>query len=124
MLKTVEKFFLEKAALVPEGLDSLPTNWLAALPGILWAMRKPHWTRLPFFIDRVAMVDGVLLLHFAQELPNTENRLTAWDKIRIAVNAAVYPSRWRPLSRRHRAELWRQHPELRPLLEPPKPEVM
>jgi len=32
--------FLEKAALVPEGLDSLPTNWLAALPGILWAMRN------------------------------------------------------------------------------------
>ena len=124
VLKSVEKFFLEKAALVPEGLDSLPTNWLAALPGILWAMRKPHWTRLPFFIDRVAMVDGVLLLHFAQELPNTENRLTAWDKIRIAVNAAVYPSRWRPLSQRHRAELWHQHPELRPLLEPPKPEVM
>lgn len=124
VLKTVQTFFLEKAALVPEGLDILPTDWLAALPGILWTMRKPHWTRLPFFIDRVAMADGALLLHFAQELPNPENRLTAWDKIRITVNSAVYPSRWRPLSRRHRAELWLRHPELRPLLEPPKPEVM
>ena len=87
------------------------------MPGILWGLRKPHWTRLPYFIDRVTVENGLLLLHFAQEQPNPENRLTSWDKIRIAVNAGLYPSRWRPLDRRLRVELRLQHPELLPLLD-------
>ena len=117
VLKAVNRFFLEKAAMVPEGLEALPTCWLAALPGILWGLRKPHWTRLPYFIDRVTVENGLLLLHFAQEQPNPENRLTSWDKIRIAVNAGLYPSRWRPLDRRLRVELRLRHPELLPLLD-------
>jgi len=124
LLKTVGRFFLEKAAMVPEGLESLPTCWLAALPGILWGLRKPHWARLPYFIDRVSVENGLLLMHFAQEQPNAEIRVSAWDKIRIAVNAGLYPSRWRPLNRRLRAELRLRHPELRPLLEAPAQEMI
>jgi energy-coupling factor transporter ATP-binding protein EcfA2 len=124
VLKAASRFFLEKAAMVPEGLESLPTCWLAALPGILWGLRKPHWAKLPYFINRVAVENGLLLLHFEQEQPNPEQRLTSWDKIRIAVNAGLYPSRWRPLNRRLRVELRLTHPELRPLLDAPAQEMI
>jgi len=36
-------FFLSKCCLVPEGLETLPNCWLAALPGILWSTRRKHW---------------------------------------------------------------------------------
>lgn len=113
-LRRVSAFFLSKACLVPEGLNTLPDCWLVALPGILWSLRKPHWTKLPFFISRVAVVDGALALEFAQEQRESTDRVTAWDKVRIALNARLYPSRWRPLSRWHRAQLRQLHPELLP----------
>jgi hypothetical protein len=71
-------------------------------------MRKPHWTKLPFFIDQVSVAEGVLILEFAQELPEDTDRLTAWDKIRIQVNASIYPNRWRDLSAWHKAQLWQR----------------
>jgi hypothetical protein len=123
VLKSVQRFFLGKAAMVPEGLESLPTCWLAALPGILWGLRKPHWSRLPYFISQVTMQKGVLLLQFAQEQSNPDKRVTVWDKIRIAVNAGIYPSRWRPFSRQLEAELRLRHPELRSLLNSPGQEL-
>lgn len=104
-LNEVAAFFRSEAAMAPAGLDTLAMCWLAALPGILRKLKKPHWTHLSFLIDRVAVKDGLLLLHFAQEQPNPEGRLTAWDRIRIAVNASLYPSAWRPLSPRHRQRL-------------------
>jgi hypothetical protein len=101
----------------------LPECWLAALPGILWGVRKPHWTKLPFFIDHVAVKEGALLLSFAQEQPNPDGRVTAWDRIRVAVNAGLYPSRWRPLSRRDYFRLIRQRPDLRQVVEAYRPEL-
>ena len=91
--------------MVPEGLETLPAAWLAALPGILWSKAKPHWTHLPYFIDRIALVDGLILLGFAQEQASKAGEVSRWDELRIAVNAGIYPSIWRPLSRRHSAEL-------------------
>ena len=120
LVRAIE-FFHSKACQVPDGLNQLPECWLAALPGILWGLRKPDWTHLPFSIDRVAIQEGVLLISFAQEQPNPEQRLTTWDKIRVAVNAGLYPSRWRPLSRRHALALCRAWPDLRPTLQPDSP---
>jgi hypothetical protein len=112
-LEQARDFFRVKACMIPEGLESLPASWLAGVPGILWAMRKRHWTRVPYMIRRVAFAEGVLLLEFAQEENRRSSRLTAWDQIRVVANRCVYPSRWRRLLRRHRLQLWVNHPELR-----------
>lgn len=96
-LPQVGAFFLARACMVPEGLAELPECWLRALPSILWSLKKPHWNRLPFFIRRLREEDGVLLVQFAQELPEPTSRITAWDRIRVALNASLYPNRWRPL---------------------------
>jgi hypothetical protein len=86
-LERAVEFFRGRACQNPPyGLDKLPECWIAALPGILWRLRKPHWTHLPFFIDRLDFQDGVLLISFAQEQANPDQRLTAWDKIRVKVN--------------------------------------
>ena len=69
------------------------------------------------------MQDGVLLISFAQEQPNPEQRQTTWDKIRVAVNAGLYPSRWRHLSRRHVLKVCREWPDLRPTLNADRPEL-
>lgn len=116
-LQKVRAFFLEKCSNVPEGLDSLPDCWLAALPGILWRCRQPHWTKLPHFISRVSVAQGLLLFDFAQELREADGRISSFDRIRLQVNASIYPSRVRPLSAWHRAKLNHFHPEVRTFLE-------
>lgn len=100
-LERVTNFFRSRACRIPDGFDKLPGAWLKALPGILWSMRKPHWTHLPFFIDRLAVDDGILLINFVQEEQKTCDRITAWDRIRIRVNAGLYPSSWKSLKRAH-----------------------
>jgi energy-coupling factor transporter ATP-binding protein EcfA2 len=122
-LEAATEFFRTHACMVPAGLEELPECWLAALPGILLKTKKPAWSHLPYFIDRIQFQDGRLLLHFAQELPHSGPRMTAWDRIRIAVNSGLYPSPWRPLSRRHSRRLFQLHPELRPALVPQCPTV-
>jgi hypothetical protein len=111
-LKRAQVFFHSKACLVPHGLDSLPASWLAGLPGILWAMRKPHWHHLPYMIDRIGCSEGVMILGFAQETESRDSRMTAWDSIRVTVNRQLYPSRWRPLLRRHRLQILGRWPNL------------
>ena len=123
MVEVVTVFFSSRAAMIPKGLDQLPESWLAALPGILWKLKKREWTHLPYFIDRVKVQDGMLLLHFAQEQTHTDERLTVWDKIRITVNANIYPNNWRPLSQRHRKQLGVRHPELRAELKGETPAI-
>lgn len=98
-------FFWEKTGQVPEGLDTLPAAWLAGLPGILWSLRRPRWTRLPYRVESVACKEGVLLLNFAGEPEPDEERFTLWDEIRVVANRALYPSRWRLLLARHRLAL-------------------
>jgi energy-coupling factor transporter ATP-binding protein EcfA2 len=122
-LEVATAFFRSQACMVPKGLETVPECWLAALPGILMKMKKPEWTHLPFFIDHIQYDAGRLLLHFAQELPHTNSRMAAWDRIRISVNASLYPSLWRPLSRRHCQRLFQLHPELRRALAANSPVV-
>ncbi|HXR37723.1 MAG TPA: DUF87 domain-containing protein [Terracidiphilus sp.] len=98
-------FFWEKTGQVPEGLDTLPAAWLAGLPGILWSLRRPRWTRLPYRVESVACKEGVLLLNFAGEPEPDEKRFTLWDEIRAVANRALYPSRWRSLLHPHRLAL-------------------
>jgi energy-coupling factor transporter ATP-binding protein EcfA2 len=121
-MRLVSAFFVPQWSQLPEGLDELPDCWLAALPGILRLLRKPHGMRLPFLIDRVGVEDGVLLLRFAEEQPGSAST-DSWGQIRVTVNSGLYPSRWRPLSRRHLAKLWQLHPELRPALAGPGPTI-
>ena len=121
-MQRVSGFFLSQGALVPKGLDKLPDCWLAALPGILRPLREPNGMRLPFCIDRVGEEDGVLLLRFAQEQPGNAGT-DSWDRIRVAVNSGLYPSRWRPLSCWHLAKLRQLHPELRSALGGPGPTI-
>jgi hypothetical protein len=116
VLEGATEFFRNKACRVPAGLEQLPPCWLAALPGLLWKLRRRGWTHLPFFIDRLESSNGVLLISFAQEVSTTEKRLTSWDEIRVAVNAGLYPSRYRPLSRRHVMALAQAWPDLRSAL--------
>lgn len=106
-LQAAVDFFRAKACMLPRGLDTLPTCWLRAIPGILWRMRKPHWQQLPFFIDRLKIIDGLLVVGFAQEEPQSCSRLTLWDRIRIGLNASLYPSPWRAIKRHHALALQR-----------------
>ena len=101
-LEKARAFFRRRAIIVPAGLETLPTPWLKGLPGILWSLRRPGWTHLPYMIHRVAVVDGLLQLRFAQEPGRSpgENRISACDRVRVAVNAALYPNVWRRLNRR------------------------
>jgi hypothetical protein len=123
-MDAVESFFRGKSCLVPKGLKHLPLCWLAAIPNILWRLRRPHWTHLPFMIDNLRARDGVLIVGFAQEERPDLNRITRWDDIRLTLNLAVYPSMWRPLRHRHFVDLWAKQPDLRPALRAGRPEVL
>jgi energy-coupling factor transporter ATP-binding protein EcfA2 len=123
-LQKARAFFQKsQAGLVPEAMESLPARWLAGLPGILWSLRRPRWTHLPFTINRVACQNGVLILGFEHEPAPTNARFTLWDEVRLVTNRSLYPSRWRALSRRHRLELCLRHPNLRPALADTEMEV-
>ncbi len=88
--------------MIPRNLGTLPTPWLKGLPGILRSQRKEHWTLLPYMISELASGHGVLQIRFAQESSRrADGPITGFDQVRIAVNAALYPSLWRPLTRRH-----------------------
>jgi hypothetical protein len=77
--------------------------WLKALPGILWSLRRPDWTHLPYMIREVFVADGLLQFRFAQEpLREPEDQhVGGFDQVRLAVNTRLYPSCYRPLNRRH-----------------------
>jgi hypothetical protein len=127
IIDAVESFFRSKACrlhLVPKGLKRLPLCWLAAIPNILWRLRRPHWAHLPFRIDVLRVREGVLVVSFAQEEQPDLSCITRWDDIRLVLNLSVYPSIWRPLRRRHFVELWAKQPDLRPALRAGQPEVL
>jgi hypothetical protein len=65
-VERAKEFFMTYACMVPTGLPELPEPWLLGLTNILWRLRQPHWHRLPFFISRLEMQEGALLLQFAQ----------------------------------------------------------
>jgi len=113
LLSEVRVFFQVKACMVPEGLDQLPDCWLHALPGLLWATRRPHWKGLPYMIQLIGIEQGVPCLAFAQEEPTRETRLTRWDALRIHLNQSLVPSLWQALSPRMERDIWSRWPELR-----------
>lgn len=106
MVKETTSFFSTNAAMIPHGLDSLPTAWLRQIPGILWRSRKPHWTSIPYMIRRLSFEQGVLCVSFAQELPNGEDRLTAWDRLRVLLNLELRPNIWKPLPKALERRIW------------------
>jgi len=112
LLARVVRFFRTRTGLVPAGLESLPRCWLAALPAVL----SGFWVRWPAEppcpIGALACREGMLLLRFAQEPACPEDGIALGDRIRVAINASLYPTVWRPLLRRHRAAIWRTRPEL------------
>jgi hypothetical protein len=116
VLAETKEFFLIKRALVPRGLERLPTAWLKALPHILWSLRQAPWTHLPFMINETNGADGLLQVRFEQEsqCPAETDRVTVWDWIRLKLNASLYPSRWRPLNSKHQRYLKVRRPDLPP----------
>lgn len=102
-LEAATEFFTTKAVMLPKGLSELPLPWLKALPMILWSLRQPHWTHIPYFICEVFATDGLLQLRFAQEAwrDPDDREVGAFDRVRLAVNARLYPSCYRPLKRQH-----------------------
>jgi hypothetical protein len=68
-------------------------------------------------IRRVECEEGVLVLHFADEQTPEDDELTLWDELRVLINCNLYPSRWRPLHRRHRMLLLFARPDLRSALD-------
>ena len=115
-LRLATEFFRSSAVIVPEGLAMLPLPWLKALPGILWSLRQPHWTHLPFMIREVFATDGVLQFRFAQEAwcDSEDLRGGAFDRVRLAVNLRLYPACYRPLKREHACRLRLSAFELEP----------
>jgi hypothetical protein len=112
-VSAAREFFRSRAVLVPEGLERLPTPWLLALPPILWSTRKPHWIHLPYMLSGVEVARGLLLLRFAQE-DDMEfgTRITVYDRLRVRVNASLYPSLYRPLKQRDLDQLKQRHREV------------
>jgi hypothetical protein len=122
-LARVARFFREKTGQMPDGLDSLPAAWLAGLPGILWPLRRPSWTHLPYGVERIACREGVLLLSFAGEPEPDDKRYTLWDEIRVVANRSLYPSRWRPLLPRHQLAVRLVDPLSDPVADKDAPQV-
>jgi len=106
-LRAATEFFRSRAVIVPEGLATLPLPWLKSIPSILWSLRQPHWTHLPFMIKEVFVADGVLQFRFAQEAwcDSEDLQVGAFDRVRIAVNTRLYPACYRPLKREHACRL-------------------
>lgn len=109
-LAEATEFFSTRCVIVPTGLDELPTPWLRALPRILWATRKPDWTHLPYMLTGVSFAEGILLVRFAQEGQPKSERITTWDRLRITLNRSLYPTVWRPPTRRYALKLRRHCP--------------
>ena len=102
VLSDARGFFQSCAILTPDGLECVPAPWLAALPRILWATRKASWTHLPYMLKQVEVASGLLLMRYAQEeFLNLGARITSFDRLRIVVNASLYPNLYRPLKPRH-----------------------
>lgn len=96
-LRRADEFFQDHAYMVPTGLSELPEPWLRGLPGVCWKLRQTGWDCIPFFICSLELSNGLLLVQFAQELPEPIPRLTVWDRIRAKLNSSLYPSCWREL---------------------------
>ncbi len=113
LIREATEFFRSKAAMVPDGLAELPSAWLRDLPALVWSSRKAHWTEIPYMIRRLTHEDGALCMMFAQELPNIEDRLSAWDRLRLRLNLGLQPNLWTPLPRDLERRIWIGRPDLR-----------
>jgi len=114
LVEFLKDFFQRRAEMVPCGLELLPQPWLKGLPGILSTICTLD--RSPYKIGSLSECEGLLLLQFVEETCGEFNavRATGWDRIRIAANASLYPTRWRPLTLRHRRKIQLRWPELMP----------
>ena len=116
LVEQLTSFFRVRSGLCPRGLDSLPACWLRALPRLLEKRAKKHWQgKIPFGLSSVTEQSGALVMEFAQEdeCPRWEGEVNSWDVLRVHMNCNLYPSLWRPLTRRHWRQLHATRPELR-----------
>jgi energy-coupling factor transporter ATP-binding protein EcfA2 len=119
LIARVARFFRTRTGLAPAGLETLPRCWLTALPAVLSSFLARRAAEPPWRIDALACREGMLLVRFAQEPARLESGMAREDRIRVAINASLYPTVWRPLLRRHFAAIWRTRPELHTALAGP-----
>lgn len=113
LVEQAKEFFRTFAVIVPSGLEQLPSAWLGDLPRLVWDSRKPHWTMIPYMIRHMGIECGMLCLAFAQEMPTSGDRRTAWDRLRIHLNLGLRPNLWAPLSIDLKRRIWMCRPDLR-----------
>ena len=88
-----------------QGLEVLPACWIAGL--YCWTLRNPSLAAL---IEGLGLKSGILW-------PKLTPATTHWGDGSVTIpeslNLFVYPSLWRPLLLRHRAQLLSERPDLR-----------
>lgn len=124
LLEDTRLFFRQRAILIPEGLETLPSRWLETIPQVLLGTLKPHWHHIPYMITSLRLCNSVLCISFAQEgYASGGNRLTRWDQLRITLNRCIRPNLWSALSSKERLAIWNSHHELREELVGVYPQV-
>ena len=113
LLSEVRDFFEERAALVPNGLNCLPSCWLTQLPVILPALDKDQRRLMPYMLEEVSMKEGVLCLAFAQEQLIATADPSKYDALRIRLTLSLRPNLWQSLSLDHERAIWDARPDLR-----------
>jgi hypothetical protein len=114
LLENTRLFFRQRAILIPEGLETLPSRWLETIPQVLLETLKPHWHHIPYMITSLRLCNSVLCVSFAQEgYASGGNRLTRWDQLRITLNRCIRPNLWTALTSEERLAIWNSHHELR-----------
>jgi hypothetical protein len=102
------QFFAQRAGLVPNGLEGLPSRWLQQLPQHL-----ENRDMGPFLMTTVEFERGVLCIAFAHEVESKTGRMTPWDDLRFVLNLALQPNLWHPLARKEEWDVWNRCPQLR-----------
>ena len=112
LLEETKVFFRSMAAMVPIGLETLPSCWLRGIPQALLDTCQADWNWIPYMLAELRIDRAVLRLRFAQEEPPDEARVTRWDKIRIKLNL-IQPNLWCPLGCDLERQIWVRHADLR-----------
>lgn len=114
IIAETRNFFLHRAILIPDGLETLPRTWLESIGQVLLGTLKPHWDHIPYMITSLRLCNSMLCVSFAQEIePREPPHTTYWDRLRITLNSGLKPNLWTCLTAVERLAIWANRPDLR-----------